>query len=74
MEVFTYSDARQRFSSLLKQAQVDGKVLIKRRDGQIFAVTPEEQKQSPLDLEGINTNVTTKDIVNVLRKTRERSR
>ena len=36
MKIFTYSDARQKFSSVLESAQKEGKVLVKRRDGRCF--------------------------------------
>jgi len=72
MKVFTYSEARQRFSDLLDLAKSDGKVLIKKRDGTTFALTPELSKRSPLDIKGIKTNVSTKEIVEALRETRGR--
>ena len=71
-EVFTYSEARQRFADLLDQAQNDGKVLIKRKDGSLFALVPEASRKSPLDVKGVKTKASTSDIINALRETRGR--
>jgi PHD/YefM family antitoxin component YafN of YafNO toxin-antitoxin module len=40
MQVYTYSEARQKLAAVLKQAEHSGKVFIRRKDGQIFALTP----------------------------------
>ena len=70
MNVYTYSEARQRLSSVLDSAKQSGKVLIKRKDGSIFSLSPEIQPQSPLDIKGINTDITTKEIVSFIRESR----
>jgi hypothetical protein len=70
MKIFTYSDARQKFSSVLESAQKEGKVLIKRRDGRIFSIRPEKASASPFDIEGVRSSVTTKDILETLQETR----
>lgn len=70
MKVYTYSDARQKFSSVLESAQKDGKVLIRRRDGRLFSVSPEQSKTSPFNVRGIRSSVTTSDILETLRETR----
>lgn len=54
MTIYTYSEARQKLAALLEQAQSEGEVRIKRRDGQEFIVVPVSAKGSPLDVEGIN--------------------
>ncbi len=72
MQVFTYSQARQNFSAILCKAEDKGKVLIKRKDGQIFALTPEKMELSPLDVPFIKANITTKGIVDIVRSGRER--
>ena len=41
MNVYTYSEARQKLASVLKKAEATGKVLIRRKDGSTFALTPE---------------------------------
>ena len=72
MLVYTYSEARQRLAFVLEQAENTGKVLIRRKDGQIFALVPEKDYPSPLDIPGINTTITTDEIVDIIREGRER--
>lgn len=70
MNVYTYSDARQKLSSVLNSAKRSGKVLIKRKDGSTFSLSPELQSESPLDIKGIKTDITTKEIVSFIRESR----
>ena len=70
MKVFTYSDARQKFSSVLESAQLEGKVLIRRKDGRLFSIKPEKTSKSPFDVQGVKSSVTTKDIIKTLRDAR----
>ena len=72
MQVYTYSEARQKLATVLKQAENTGKVIIRRKDGRTFALVPEKLAPSPLDVPSINTKVTTKEIVDIIRKGRER--
>ena len=72
MQVYTYSEARQNFSTVLEQAESTGKVLIRRKDGRTFSIIPEINASSPLDVPSIRANITTKDIVDIVRKGRER--
>jgi hypothetical protein len=48
MTVYTYSDARQIFASLLEQALREGEVRIRRKDGRMFVLRPEVTYDSPL--------------------------
>ncbi len=73
MKIHTYRDARQKFLSVLASAQKDGKVLIRRRDGRLFSLSPESEKVSPLDVPGIRSSVTTSDIIETLREERSRT-
>ena len=50
MRVYTYSEARQKLATVLEQAENTGKVLICRKDGKTFALTPEKIAVSPLDV------------------------
>lgn len=72
MRVYTYSEARQKLATVLEQAESTGKVLIRRKDGRTFALIPEQTAPSPLDVPFIKANVTTKEIVDIIRKGRER--
>lgn len=48
MKEYTYSEARQRFATVLDKAYREGAVRIKRRDGKVFVVRPEKRRKSPL--------------------------
>ncbi|RWX46145.1 Antitoxin Phd/YefM, type II toxin-antitoxin system [Candidatus Electrothrix aarhusensis] len=70
MQVFTYSQARQNLSKLLKLAQRE-EVQIRRRDGALFSLTVKKKKQSsPFDVPGIKTQATTADILDTVRESR----
>jgi len=73
MQVYTYSEARQNLSSVLDKAEVSGKVLIRRKDGRVFALTPERTETSPLDVPSIKARVTTDELVSIVRKGRGRT-
>jgi len=72
MQVYTYSEARQKLAIVLEQAENKGKVIIRRRDGRTFALTPEKIAKSPLDVPPIKAKITTKEIVDIIREGRER--
>lgn len=72
MITYTFSEARQKLSSVLEKARTQGEVLIKRKDGSMFVVKPMSSKRSPLDVAGINVNLSAKEIVDIVREIRER--
>ena len=72
MHVYTYSEARQKLASVLEQAEDTGKVLIKRKDGRTFALVPERNAASPLDVPSIKAKITTQEIDDIIREGRER--
>lgn len=74
MKIYTYSDARQKFSAVLESAQKEGKVMLRRRDGRLFSIRPESVNDSPLDVTGIQSKVTTAEILETLRKERSRTK
>jgi len=70
MKVFTYSEARQNLSKLLKIAQRE-EVEIRRRDGAVFSlVSKKEEAKSPFDVPGIKTKASTQDILDAVRRSR----
>ena len=71
MKVYTYSDARQRFSEVLNIARNE-EVVIKRRGDETFSIIFWKSKRSPFDVPGIQTKATTKDILAAVRESRER--
>jgi len=73
MQVYTYSEARQKLSSVLDKAEVSGKVLIRRKDGRTFSLSPERTEKSPLDVPSIKAGVTTDELVSLVRKERGRT-
>ena len=74
MQVYTYSEARQKLATVLEKAESTGtgKVLIRKKDGRTFALIPEKNASSPLDVPLIKANITTKEIVDIVRSRRER--
>jgi len=72
MKVYTYSQARQKLAKLLDDARQEGQVQIKRRDGQTFIIKPVEEKESPLDISGVSTDLTLDELNEAVRESRER--
>src|SRR6202034_1791529 len=73
MKAYTYSEARENFASVLEEAERDGAVEIRRRDGAIFRISPARRsKASPLDVKGVKLGVRTADLVAAVREGRER--
>jgi len=72
MQIYTDSEAVRNFAILLEQAENAGKVLIRRKDGQTFAVVPEKTAASPLDVPSIKVNMTTEELIDIIRNGRER--
>jgi antitoxin (DNA-binding transcriptional repressor) of toxin-antitoxin stability system len=72
MKVYTYSEARQRLARILDEARAGGEVRIKRRDGTEFSVRRVDRRGSPLDVSGVDTDVSREDIVAAIRESRER--
>jgi antitoxin Phd len=72
MQIYTYSEARQKLAFVLEQAEDTGKVLIKRKDGRTFALVPERNATSPLDVPSIKAKITTQEIIDIIREGRER--
>ncbi len=72
MTIYTFSEARQKLSSVLEKARIEGEVLIKRRDGSMFVIKPLSKAGSPLDVTGVDLALSAKEIVDVVREIRER--
>lgn len=71
MLVVTYSQARQNLATVLDTSKKDGCVLVKRADGSVFKILPQESLGSPFD--GIKTlfNIRSEALRSALRETRE---
>jgi len=72
MQVYTYSEARQKLSAVLEQAENTGKVLIRRKDGRTIALVPEKDISLPLDVPSIKAKITSQEIADIIREGRER--
>ena len=75
MKAYTYSEARENFATVLEEAERDGAVEIRRRDGAVFRLSSAPNpKASPLDVPGVKIIIRPQDLVAVVREGRERSR
>lgn len=70
----TYSEGQQSLAMLLELASREGEVRIQRADGQVFILKPEWVRRSALDVAGINLDVSTEEIVELVREGRDRPR
>ena len=70
MKEFTYSEARLRLAALLERACREGAVRIRRKDGQVFVVRPEQGVGSPLDVPAIGAHLSRDEIVEAIREGR----
>jgi prevent-host-death family protein len=76
MKSYTYSEARGKFATVLEEAERDGAVEIRRRDGAVFRILPAptskgRTKVSPLEVKGVKLGVSTADLVALVREGRE---
>ena len=71
MKVYTFSEARQNFASVLDSAQREGAVRISRRDGRVFTIQPVKESLSPLAVKGEKLGLGRQDIVSAVRGGRE---
>ena len=72
MTIYSYSQARQNLSSLLNKAKEEGEVMIKRKDGSTFILKPISAQYSPLDIKGIDVELSREEIVDIQREIRAR--
>lgn len=73
MKTYTYSEARQKLAALLDLARREGRVQIRRRDGQLFILQPAKPKGSPLDVPGVQANLQRGETLDWLKTSREDS-
>ena len=72
-KTYTFSEARQKLAAVLDYAEQDGEVRIIRKNGSVFIIRPEKPRRSPLDVAGIDADLSAEDIVGIIREGRERS-
>jgi prevent-host-death family protein len=71
MKVYTFSQARQNFSSVLDSAEEEGAVRITHRDGRSFTIQPVRESPSPLAVRRVNVKLSRRDILEAVRESRE---
>ena len=71
MKVYTYSEARQNLSKILNESKAED-VLVRRRGGGVFRISPESRTGSPFEIEGVKPTATTSDILRAVREVRHR--
>ncbi len=72
MKEYSFTEARQHFASILDEAKKEGIVCIKKRDGESFYIKPATPRESPLDVKGVDLGITSSEIVDAIRESRER--
>lgn len=72
MRTYSYTEVRQNLASVLDEANKKGVVQINRRDGQSFLLKPIPITGSPLDIKGIDVDISTTEIIDIIREGRER--
>jgi hypothetical protein len=74
--IYTVSQIQKQLAELLQKVLREGQVQFKSTDGQVFVIRPilfaKTSKSSPLDVKGIKLPVTTSDILQAVRESRQR--
>jgi hypothetical protein len=74
--IYTVSQIQKQLTELLQKVLREGQVQFKSTDGQVFVIRPvlsaKTSKASPLDVKGIKLPVTTSDILQAVRESRQR--
>ncbi len=68
MTIYTFTQARQNFATVLNEAQKEGEVIIKRKNGSEFVIKPFKKTKSPLDVKGIRLSLSADEIVDTVRE------
>ena len=74
MKVYTYSEAREKLSSILEESKSE-EVVIRRRRGDTYAIVPQSThpRRSPFDVPGLSKGVTRQEILEAISESRERA-
>jgi antitoxin Phd len=70
VNVYTYTEARQKLASVLDETAKTGQVRIRRQDGQAFVIRPDRSEASPLDVRDLNLGITADEIVQFVKEGR----
>ncbi len=69
MKIYSLSEARQKFAKVLDLARTE-EVIIKKRNGEMFAIVYKQLSSFPFDVKGVKTRATTKDILEAVEASR----
>lgn len=72
MNTYSVTKAKKNLERLLEQSKKKGIVKIKREDGRIFDLKPEDNNSSPLEVDGIDLKIETDEIIKIIRESRKR--
>ncbi|HUN23910.1 MAG TPA: hypothetical protein PK299_12350 [Anaerolineales bacterium] len=73
MTTYSYSEARERLSTLLERALMEGQVKLRSRDGRVFIIRPEKlPKTSPFDVRSVKLPISKADILDAIHESRAR--
>jgi antitoxin Phd len=72
INIYTFTEARQKLAALLDQAVRQGEVRIKRRDGQVFIRKPQKIKDTSLNVAGLELGISMNDILQSIEDGRKR--
>jgi hypothetical protein len=67
---YSYEKAKKSFDLVFKKATIDGKVAI-RKDNDLYILTPASKDASPLDVEGVDMGISSKDIIQFIHESRK---
>ena len=74
--IYTVSQIQKQLAELLQRVLHEGQIQFKSQDGQVFVIRPiliaKSANASPLDVKGIKLPVTTNDILQAVRESRQR--
>ena len=73
MRVYNFLEAQQDLSTVLNIALTQD-VVVRKQNGQRFRIVPVEENmnQSPFEVAGINTDIMTEELVEILKQSRTR--
>jgi hypothetical protein len=74
MKIYTYSEAREKLSSILEESKTE-EVDIKRRRGDMYAIVPRSARprRSPFDVPGLSKSNSRQEILEAISESRERA-
>ena len=68
-KTYSYAKAKKSFDMIFQNAVNYGKVKIQ-KDDQVFVIKPETKNASPLDVKGVNVNISVKEIISYIHEGR----